>query len=106
MKMSQLVRPFEIDVVVESNGDQTELSQDKVDALMHELEELAKDDSRDFPSALAMVHEAYRICDIERPAPSMRGGWSQYEACMAAAVQYLNKHKPDGQWRVTNSTSK
>lgn len=96
MKISDL---FEMD------GDDSELSQEKIDALMHELQELAKDHTREWSSALAMVHEAYKICDIERPAPSMRGGWSQYEKCITTAVQYLGKYRPDGKWRITTATS-
>lgn len=90
----------------EMDGDQSELSDDKFEALLHELQELSKDHTRSFASALAMVHEAYRICDIERPAPSMKGAWTQYEKCIAAAVQYLGKNQPDGNWRMTTAASK
>lgn len=89
----------------ETEGDQSELPKEKYEAIMRELEELAKDESREFASALAMVHEAYRICDIERPSPSMRGGWDQYEKCIGVAVQYLGKYKPDGNWRTTTTAS-
>lgn len=89
----------------EMDGDDSELSEHNFNALLHELEELSKDESRTFASALAMVHEAYRICDVERPAPSMRGAWAQYEQCITAAVQYLGKHQPKGTWRITTATS-
>lgn len=92
--------------IFETSDDKSELPQEKFDALSHELEELAKDHNREFASALAMVHEAYRICDIERPAPSMKGAWDQYEKCIANAVGYLGKHRPDGNWRITSAASK
>lgn len=90
----------------ENDGDDSELPQAQIDALVHELQELAKSDEQEFPSALALVHDAYKICNVERPAPSMRGAWAQYEKCITLAVQYLGKFKPDGNWRATTATSK
>lgn len=90
----------------EMDGDQSELPTEKFDAIMHELQELSKDHTRSFASALAMVHEAYRICDIERPSPSMKGAWTQYEKAIQAAVQYLGKNNPDGNWRLTSAGPK
>lgn len=90
----------------EAEGDESELPQAQIDALLHELQELAKSDEQEFPSALALVHDAYKICNVERPSPSMRAAWAQYEKCITLAVQYLSKFKPDGKWRATTASTK
>jgi hypothetical protein len=86
--------------------DQSELDDTTYDAIKHELDVLSKEEEREFPTALALVHAAYEATDVERPTPAMRGGWIQYETLITLAVQILAKNRPDGNWRLTTATSK
>lgn len=90
----------------ESDADLSELDDTTYNSIVHELETLAKDEEKEWPTALALVHDAYEIADVERPTPAMRGGWAQYETLITLAVQYLAKHRPDANWRLTTATSK
>lgn len=97
---------MKVSELFEAGEDQSELDDATFDSLRHELEQLAKDPNKEWPSSLAMVHDAYEVCNVERPTPAMRGAWAQYETLITNAVQYLNKYRPKGNWRVTMSTSK
>lgn len=97
---------MKIEDLFEDNQDQSALDDKVYKSLEGEVETFAKDESREWPNALAVVHDAYEVCHVERPTPAMRDAWIQYEALITLAVQYLNKHRPNGNWRVTASTSK
>lgn len=90
----------------EDGSDESRLDDTIFKSLQHELQQLAKDPDKEWPSSLALVHDAYEVCNVERPTPAMRDAWAQYEMLITNAVQYLNKYRPDGHWRVTVATSK
>lgn len=96
----------EIHALRESEADMSELDEKTYDSIKHEIETLAKDDTKEWPTALALVHDAYEIANVERPTPAMRDGWAQYETLITMAVQYLGKYRPDGNWRMTTASSK
>lgn len=103
MKVNELFKPLPL---VESGQDKSELDQTTYDSIKSELETLAKDTQREYPTALAVVHDAYEIANVERPTPAMRDAWYQYEALISLAVQYLGKYRPEGNWRLTSATTK
>jgi hypothetical protein len=103
MKVNELLTAKSL---LENKVDHSELDATTYDSIKSEVESLAKDENSEFPTALALVHDAYEIANVERPTPAMRDGWAQYEALIALAVQYLAKYRPDGNWRLTTATSK
>lgn len=94
-----------VDIIQESE-DRSELSPEIFKSLQHEVEVLAKDPDKMWPSALALLHDAYEVVGVERPTPAMRAAWVQYEELMTNSVQYLNKYQPKGNWRITTVNSK
>jgi hypothetical protein len=100
MKVSEIVG------LCEDRADMSALDDTTFDSIKHEVQTLAKDQEKEYPTALALVHDAYEIAQVERPTPSMRDGWIQYETIISLAVEYLAKFRPDGDWRLTTATSK
>lgn len=99
MKVSELYS------LKESETDMSQLDQATYDSIKSEIEGLAKDEEKEWPTALALIHDAYEIANVERPTPAMRDAWAQYETLISLAVQYLGKYRPDGNWRLTCATS-
>ena len=56
----------------------------------------AMDPEHDWTNALDLVHRAYEVADVERPTPSMRDAWSQYEDIILFAVTMLQKATDKG----------
>ena len=60
--------------------------------------------------ALELVHRAYKEINVERPTPSMRGAWNQYEENIAFAVSELqratDKKIRDDSWKQTTAHTK
>jgi hypothetical protein len=92
--------------LLKESEDHSELAPDVYKSLQSEIDTLAKDAESEWPNALALLHDAYEVVGVERPTPAMRAAWNQYEDLMTIAVQCLNKHKPNGNWRVTHITTK
>ena len=88
------------------SDDQSALDSQVYANLQNEMTKQAKDQSKEWPNSLALVHDAYEVAGVERPTPAMRAAWTQYEELIVMAVQLLNKYHPDGKWRVTTSSSK
>lgn len=60
-------------------------------------------------NALDLVHRAYEIANVERPTPSMRNAWKQYEENLLYAVQMLQRASEKGirdfSWKMQQLTS-
>jgi hypothetical protein len=56
----------------------------------------AMDPDHEWKDALDLVHRAYEVADVERPVPSMRDAWEQYEANLLYSVQMLQKATDKG----------
>lgn len=63
------------------------------------------DNSGKWSNALELVHKSYSVSSIERPTPSMKSAWKQYETLISYAVQQLSKyHGQKGTWRMTSES--
>lgn len=61
-------------------------------------------------SALELVHRAYKEENVDRPTPSLRDSWDQYEENISFAVTQLqdatNKGIRDETWKQTTANTK
>lgn len=56
----------------------------------------AMDPEHQWTNALDLVHRAYEVADVERPTPSMRDAWDQYEENILFSVKMLQKSTDKG----------
>jgi hypothetical protein len=66
----------------------------------------AMDSEHNWINALDLVHQAYGVAEVERPTPSMRDAWDQYEDNILFSVQMLQKATDkgvrDNTWKSTS----
>jgi hypothetical protein len=77
-------------------------------AIIAELKKLmrkgASDYEQQWANALELVHKAYQVANVRRPAPNQKGAWKQYEELISFGVKELNRNRGlDGKWRMTSS---
>lgn len=83
-------------------------------SLMEKIRKLIRKGARDeearWPSALDLVHQAYKMAGVDRPVPSMEEAWSQYEEVIQFAVDELanatEKGIRDDSWKTTSTSTK
>lgn len=89
---------------LEEATDLTVIPPDAMTALEKNIRDGAADASQEWSNALHLVHEAFRVAQIERPTPSMRGAWKQYEELLLYAVEQLSKARGmESDWRMSSS---
>lgn len=55
-------------------------------------------------NALELAHKAYKVANVQRPLPSMKNAWKQYEENIQYAVQQLaTHHGMKADWRMSSS---
>jgi hypothetical protein len=89
-----------------SEGDDLDaLPPDIINEIKKNIREGSKDLTQQWPNALSLVHKAYEVAVVERPDPSLKQAWKQYETMITYAVQQLAKDRGiSGDWRMTCST--
>lgn len=90
---------------ISEGTDMSALPEDKFNEIKTNIRKGAQN-SGDWPNALALVHRAYKITNVQRPIPDiMLGAWKQYEILIQFSVQQLSKyHGLDADWRLSAST--
>jgi len=87
-------------------------SDDMSDAVPEEYMKEIKKNIRDgaanvklkFANALELCHKAYKVANVQRPFPSIKNSWKQYEENLAYAVQQLALHRGmKSDWRMSSS---
>lgn len=64
----------------------------------------AEDLQQNWANALELVHKAYEVEGVQRPDPSLKDAWKQYEENLQYAVQQLSTNRgSDGDWRMSAS---
>ena len=82
--------------------DLSKLPPDVVKNLENDIRRGAKDFDQAWSNALELVHKVYDVRKVERPLPSMKAAWNQYERLIRFAVDQLSKNRgADGPWRST-----
>lgn len=55
-------------------------------------------------NALELAHKAYKVANVQRPFPSMKNAWKQYEENIQYAVaQLATHHGMKADWRMSSS---
>lgn len=84
--------------------DLTRLPKKVMSAIKSNIRKGAEDLSQKWANALELVHKAYQVEGVERPDPTMKTAWEQYEQNIAYAVQQLADNRGmDGDWRMSSS---
>lgn len=90
-------------IVKENLDDETEMPEGHVNHLQKLIQKGAKDLAQKWANALHLVQTAYKVAQITRPSPPMRGAWKQYEQLIQYAVEWLSKTRGlKGDWRMSS----
>jgi hypothetical protein len=93
-----------LDIITEASTDITLLPDQLVGEIRKLIRKGAQDQAQDWANALELVHKAYQVANVRRPAPDQKGAWKQYEELIQFAVKELTKARGlDGKWRMTSS---
>ena len=63
--------------------------EDAIKDIKKNIKDGAADLEQDWANALELVQKAYKVAGVERPVPSMRGAWQQYEEMIQLAVEEM-----------------
>ena len=100
------MRVYDILNTLTEADEMAELDVPTIKALEKKIKDGARDLDQMWPNALALVHKAYEVLNVERPTPKMVSAWSQYEDLIALAVRELAKARgDDASWRATDVTT-
>lgn len=69
----------------------------------------AADLEQDWANAMELTQKAYSVAGVERPSPSERSAWTQYEEMLMLAVNELadaRKLSKDKSWRMSSTVFK
>lgn len=95
---------FLASLLVTEATDITALPEQVVDELKKLVKKGASDLQQDWANALELVHKAYQVANVRRPAPDQKGAWKQYEGLIEDAVHALRKTRGvSGKWRMTTT---
>lgn len=84
-------------------SDMSELPEGTMKEIQSNIRKGAKDKNQNWSNALELCHKAYEVNGVERPEPSWRAAWKQYEENIQYAVQQLaHFHGLDGNWRMSS----
>jgi hypothetical protein len=94
-----------------SKGGKEDLSvvpEDAIKDIKKNIKDGAADLEQDWANALELVQKAYRVAGVERPTPSERGGWQQYEEMIQLAVNELAEARKmtKSDWRMSSKIFK
>lgn len=93
-----------LEMVTEGKSDITTLPGAVISELQKLVRQGAKDLAQDWENALELVHKAYQVANVRRPAPDQKGAWKQYEELIKFGVMELNKTRGlSGKWRMTDT---
>jgi hypothetical protein len=88
--------------LIERINDESRLPQEYVNLLKRLVNYGAKSTVK-WDNALKLVDKAYKVANIEKPEPSMKAAWSQYEEIIGYAVTKLAQYRGVvGEWRLSD----
>jgi len=74
-----------------SSGDTSEVPYKSMEKIKKLIKKGAMDQDHQWTSAMELVDIAYESENVQKPLPSMKEAWSQYEDALLFAVQILSK---------------
>lgn len=96
-------------IISEAKEDMSIVPEDAMKDIKKNIKDGAADLEQDWANALELVQKAYSVAGVERPTPSMRGAWTQYEEMITFAVNELaDAYKLTGNksWRMSSTIFK
>ena len=92
--------PSLIDFLIQENEDLSALPDKVMGEIKSNIRKGAKDLQQQWKDALELVHKAYQVTLVRRPAPDQKGAWKQYMDLIGYGVQQLRHTRGvDGKWR-------
>lgn len=93
-----------INISETTKEDMSKLPLDVYNDLKRNIRKGAEDLQQRYANALELVHKSYSVEGVQRPSPSMKSAWTQYEELLTYAVQQLAKNRGmDADWRMSSS---
>lgn len=90
--------------ITEAGDDLSKLPKDVVSAIKKNIRKGAEDIDLKWGNALELVHKAYEVEGVERPDPTMKTAWQQYEEHLTYAVSQLADNRGmDADWRMSSA---
>jgi hypothetical protein len=96
------------EITLESDDISDQVPYGKNEEIRKLIKKGAMDPEHSWTNALDLVHRAYEVAEVERPVPSMRDAWDQYEENILYSVQMLQKSTEkgmrDNSWKTQSLT--
>jgi len=90
-------------------NDLSVVPEDAIKDIKKNIKDGASDLEQDWANAMELTHKAYSVAGVERPTPSERSAWTQYEEMLLLAVNELadaRKLSKDKSWRMSSTVFK
>jgi len=78
------------------SGDSSEVPYKNIERIKKLIKKGAMDSEAHWSNVFELIHSAYQTEGVERPMPSMKAAWEQYEDILLFAVQQLQKATEKG----------
>lgn len=81
------------------------LPEDIVKEIKKNIRDGATDLEYEWGNALELIHQAFKVAGVERPTPSEREAWKQYEELLQYGVEELADARSnfDSSWRMSST---
>jgi len=88
----------------EGGDDLSKLPKDVLSSIKKNIRKGAENLEQKYGNALELVHKAYEVDGVERPDPTMKTAWNQYEEIITYAVKQLADNRGiDDDWRMSSA---
>lgn len=104
-----LLQNLYIQSLAEAKEDLSIVPEDAIKDIKKNIKSGAADLDQDWANAMELTHKAYKVAGVERPTPSERSAWKQYEEMLQLAVNELadaRKLSKDKRWRMSSTVFK
>lgn len=95
-------------ILSERKEDLSVVPEEAMKDIKKNIKDGAQDLEQDWANALELVQKSYSVAGVERPSPSERGGWTQYEEMITYGVEQLHKARKltSSNWRMSSKIFK
>lgn len=107
--MATLLQNLYKQSLAEGKDDLSVVPEDAMKDIKKNIKDGAADLEQDWANAMELTQKAYSVAGVERPSPSERSAWTQYEEMLMLAVNELadaRKLCKDKSWRMSSTVFK